>query len=334
MSSESISTTEASTVHDLTYYVNIIRRYLNPPSVTAINSDGEQTSDERLQYAIKYYREAYELFPSSYDIKDILDPILRQNIVIHEVCLPLDIKVFNPQKDIPIPISTSTSPQPNYPTNFNITYSQLKTWLERAQEIHLPDHNSHKYSFMLNANVFSSGPKTKLVAIFDDPKQLPSKVFEILNKESLTTFNNSLTYLGTAPHPFALSIGKQRTCLTPVYVPGPSKTSETSYIRCFFDDQRLSKKRKLSFLLSEESDDGYENEIINDDTTNNNVRNVMNVKNLLIEEPSQEKDPSITRREKFLIKEWEVERGDGETQILEKGIYVLKTLKDIYKAYV
>ncbi|CAG8811260.1 9322_t:CDS:2, partial [Racocetra persica] len=74
MSSDSIPT-----VHDLTYYVNIIRRYLNPPSATAINSDGEQTSDERLQYAIKYYREAYELFPSSYDIK-----LLGHRIAIKE----------------------------------------------------------------------------------------------------------------------------------------------------------------------------------------------------------------------------------------------------------
>ncbi|CAG8588619.1 6417_t:CDS:2, partial [Scutellospora calospora] len=69
MSSDSIlSINEASTVHDLNYYVNIISRYLSP--ATAIPSEGsELTSDERLQYAIKYYLEACELFPSSYDIK-------------------------------------------------------------------------------------------------------------------------------------------------------------------------------------------------------------------------------------------------------------------------
>ncbi|CAG8819669.1 9946_t:CDS:2, partial [Dentiscutata erythropus] len=71
-------------------------------------------------------------------VEGILEPILRQNIVIHhEACLPLEIKVFNPQKETPLPISTSTSPQPNYPTNFNITYGQLKTWLERAQGFYI-----------------------------------------------------------------------------------------------------------------------------------------------------------------------------------------------------
>ncbi|RIB01414.1 hypothetical protein C2G38_2050903 [Gigaspora rosea] len=212
---------------------------------------------------------------------------------------------------------------------------------------------------------FESGPKTKLVVIFNDPKQLPSKVFKILNKESLTTFNNSLTYLGT-PHPFALSIGiacffclllsrilpicgwtkstppegNQRTCITPIYIPGFLKTSDTSLIQNLSDNQRSSKKRKLSFLLAEDSDDGNENEM-----------------NLLIEEPNPQKiDSTVTGREQLdtnlqnLIKEWEefynvsdiyieearsyrdramncwklcaslVEHIDGETQVLEKEL--------------
>ncbi|CAG8570582.1 1703_t:CDS:2, partial [Scutellospora calospora] len=312
----------------------------------------------------------------------ILEPIFRQNIIIHEVCLPHEIKVFNPQKDLPIPISTSTSPQPNYPTNFNVTFIQLKIWLERAQGFYIASKEWRKvfevsFTVMASCGIlkFESGPKTKLVAIFDDPKQLPSKVFEILNKES--SFNNSLTYLDTAPHPFALSIGyvspllieklnykkqphaisimqchllsKQRTCLTPVYVSGLLKTSETSYIQHFSDDSRSSKKRKLSFLLA----DGLDDEMVNEE---NNVKNVMNVKNLLIQEPSQENDSSVTQRDQLnthiqnSFQEWEeiynasdsyieeaisyreralncwqlcaslVERVDGETQVLEKEL--------------
>ncbi|KAF0441914.1 integrator complex subunit 10-like [Gigaspora margarita] len=523
MSSDSISTAETSTVRDLTYYVNIISRYLSPSSGTTIPSEGsELSSDERLQYAIKYYHEAHELFPSSYEIKllghkiaikegnmtqaqiqfdelrmlhpdheplkeylveitysvrhrtmddnftfflrlpartqkeviinsavwhentnnlldacelyalllkaypdtvtyygahaaqlalkcetqhkplsesnkyrklfveDILEPILRQNIVIHEESLPSEIKVFNPQKDTSFPISTSTSPQPNYPTNFNVTHDQLKTWLERAQGFYIANKEWRKvfevsFTVMASCGIlkFESGPKTKLVVIFDDPKQLPSKVFEILNKESLTTFNNSLTYLGTGtPHPFALSIGiacfvhcchefyqfvaglkstppegNQRTCLTPIYIPGLSKTLEKSLIQNLSDNQRSSKKRKLSFLLAEESDDGDGNEMVNEDSTNNSVKNIMNVKNLLIEEPNPQKsDSTVTGREQLdtnlqnLIKEWEefynvsdiyieevrsyreramncwklcaslVERTDGETQVLEKEL--------------
>ncbi|CAG8525992.1 19999_t:CDS:10 [Gigaspora rosea] len=402
MSSDPISTAETPTVRDLTYYVNIISRYLSPSSGTTIPSEGsELSSDERLQYAIKYYHEAYVLFPSSYEIKahaaqlalkceiqhkplsecnkyrklfveNILEEILRQNIVIHEESLPSEIKVFNPQKDSSFPISTSTSPQPNYPTNFNVTYDQLKIWLERAQGYYIASKEWRKvfevsFTVMASCGIlkFESGPKTKLVVIFDDPKQLPSKVFEILNKESLTTFNNSLTYLGT-PHPFALSIGiacffclllsrilpicgwtkstppegNQRTCLTPIYIPGLMKTSETSLIQNLSDNQRSSKKRKLSFLLAEDSDDGNENEM-----------------NLLIEEPNPQKsDSTVTGRDQLdtnlqnLIKEWEefynvsdiyieearsyrdramncwklcaslVERTDGETQVLEKEL--------------
>ncbi|CAG8616464.1 17022_t:CDS:2, partial [Acaulospora morrowiae] len=62
-------------------------------------------------------------------VEDILSVILRNKIIVHE---KFDIKVYNPQDYLSVPYEIS-SIQDKYPTNINVIYSQLRSWLEKAQ---------------------------------------------------------------------------------------------------------------------------------------------------------------------------------------------------------
>ncbi|CAG8634713.1 6917_t:CDS:2 [Acaulospora morrowiae] len=53
--------------HDLAWYVSDIKQLLT----SSAEVEGEPSDDTRLQYAIRRYRKACELFPDSYDLKFI-----------------------------------------------------------------------------------------------------------------------------------------------------------------------------------------------------------------------------------------------------------------------
>ncbi|CAG8474626.1 11627_t:CDS:2 [Acaulospora colombiana] len=381
-----------SETHDLAWYISNIKKLLTSSSVEV---KGESSEDARLQYAIKHYREACEIFPNSYDLKvhaaqlaiqcedqnhpaseynasrrlfveDILTVLLRKKIVVHETHIPPDIRVYEPQDYLSVPYATST--QVKYPANVNVTYSQLKLWLERAQgyyiaskewrklfEIsltvmdstgylvfpryiiaHLLESDNHKLFITISYrhHSLSSSPRITIADFFEDPSQLPAKLFNLLNQ---TSVNQTSLTSETILNSFCLSIGvacfvyccyefydivsglkhvsspeSTSNCIIPIWTEGinaefPNPLSPPNYFN-LSNGPRASKKRRISFLLTgdpgrnnlgTDGDDG-ESEYSITHKRNHRSKNVMNVRNLLIDD-----DDEIGEMEGSRIKEWQ-----------------------------
>ncbi|CAB4378958.1 unnamed protein product [Rhizophagus irregularis] len=264
-------------------------------------------------------------------VEDILPEILHQKIVVYDNSLPPEIPVYQPK----ISNTISSTSQPNSSQScLHVTYSQLKSWLERAQGFYIANKDWRKL-FEVSLGVmnscgylrFESSPRITMVDLFCDPHELPSKLFSLLNQKQISLVNQPFMMHDSAPHSFAVSMGiacfvlcchefyeyvaglkSKRTCLIPVLPIGQFTSPMTSQsTSSSYDDQcetRVNKKRRLSlsFLLSKESSESSAlDDSINDEKNNQSEKyrgnSVMNVKSLLIDDPElslQQRQNSIT----------------------------------------
>lgn len=86
-----------------------------------------------------------------YQVEDILSVILRNKIIVHKESLPSDLKVYDKEDYLSIPISTPS----NYPPNVDVVYSELKLWLERAQGFYIASRDWRKL-FEISLTVMDS----------------------------------------------------------------------------------------------------------------------------------------------------------------------------------
>ncbi|CAI2186090.1 3969_t:CDS:10 [Funneliformis geosporum] len=231
-------------------------------------------------------------------VEDILSEILHQKIIVYDNNLPSEIPIYQPKTSkSSISLATSSTSQSNTSQScLHVTYNQLKSLLEKAQGFYIANKDWRKL-FEVSLGVmnscgylrFESSPRTTMVDLFDDPHQLPLKLFSLLNQKQLSLVNQTFMMHDTAPHPFAVSIGiacfvlcchefyeyvaglkSKRTCLIPIFPIGQfailtplssprlTSTSLNSYahhVSC--NETRINKRRRLSlsFLLSRGSND-------------------------------------------------------------------------------
>ncbi|CAG8590122.1 7832_t:CDS:2 [Funneliformis caledonium] len=330
-------------------------------------------------------------------LEDILSVILHQKIIVSDNNLPTEIPIYQPKtSNASISLATSSASQPNSSQScLHVTYNQLKSLLEKAQGFYIANKDWRKL-FEVSLGVmnscgylrFESSPRTTMVDLFDDPHQLPSKLFSLLNQKQISLVNKTFMMHDTTPHPFAVSIGiacfvlcchefyeyvaglkSKRTCLIPIFPTGqfaimtpPSSplltsTSLSSYahhVPC--DETRVNKRRRLSlsFLLSKGSSNKEIGETecesyiddsgisfkrlkhININTANDEKsnkyggNNVMNVKNLLIDNDNEQQNQNSIKTSHELnmeqIKLWEESYISSETITHDAMSYMERAL--------
>ncbi|RHZ51269.1 hypothetical protein Glove_481g97 [Diversispora epigaea] len=301
-------------------YVLLLKAYPDTATYFGVHAAQLAIECETQNQPLSEYNSYRKLF-----VEDILSVILRKKIIVHKESLPSDLKVYNKQDYLSIPVSTPT----NYPQNVDVVYSELKLWLERAQGFYIASKDWRKlFEISLTVMdstgylVFPSSPRISLESFFEDPLQLYVKLFNLLNQKPVTFLTQE-----TTQHSFCISIGiacfvhcchefyklvsgsksmpseGKRNCLIPVWIekvntetapPPPTSssiktptittpiigsTSNAHHLSHDDIDPRVNKKRRLSFILTEDSSDSDKPV---DNAEVNRGKNVMNVRNLLI----------------------------------------------------
>ncbi|CAH1761157.1 13205_t:CDS:10, partial [Entrophospora sp. SA101] len=217
-------------------------------------------------------------------VEEILSVILHQKIIIHKNTLPSELQYPNQSSSTPNLYSISQQSS----SSLQITYDNLKTWLERAQSYYIASKKWRKL-FEVSLGVmnscgyirFESSPQITIIDLFEEQLKLPEKLFKLLNEKQYSVYNNKGFIEGVrTTFPFAISIGiacfvycchqfyelvagskaittndgtGKRDCLIPIYPITMIQSSSTSSSLC------------------------VHNPPINEMSTN-----IMNVKNLLI----------------------------------------------------
>ncbi|CAJ0755791.1 17114_t:CDS:2, partial [Entrophospora sp. SA101] len=147
----------------------------------------------------------------SNNLEEILSVILHQKIIIHKNTLPSELQYPNQSSSTPNLYSISQQSS----SSLQITYDNLKTWLERAQSYYIASKKWRKL-FEVSLGVmnscgyirFESSPQITIIDLFEEQLKLPEKLFKLLNEKQYSVYNNKGFIEGVrTTFPFAISIG-------------------------------------------------------------------------------------------------------------------------------